>query len=161
MSSGSACSVIQGRAKDIKKAGRDLVPALNAAWKESQDASEYELRQEVIKALGVALPGEVPSNVSVSAAIAGGLEALSVRDLNVAVRDQGIDLPACATTFSPWVDLECTGESEVPGAVDDPMVATEALHDMANNYAAGDLRNPLASPLHANLSGLPPVENGL
>jgi cyclophilin family peptidyl-prolyl cis-trans isomerase/HEAT repeat protein len=47
---GSACSVIQARAKAISKAGRDLVPDLNAAWKDSQEASDYELRQEIIKA---------------------------------------------------------------------------------------------------------------
>ena len=75
----------------------------------------------------------------------------------VALRDQGKPMPSCATTFSPWVDLEGTGDSAVPGAVDDPMVSPEALHEMAAHYAGGDdLRNPLVSPLHANLSGLPP-----
>ncbi|MHC5021667.1 MAG: HEAT repeat domain-containing protein, partial [Planctomycetota bacterium] len=47
---GSACSVIQARAKAISESGRDLVPDLNAAWNDSQEASDYELRQEIIKA---------------------------------------------------------------------------------------------------------------
>ena len=76
----------------------------------------------------------------------------------VALRDGGDSMPACAVTFSPWVDLEGTGDSAKPGAVDDPMVGVEGLQDFANHYAAGELRNPLASPLHANLSGLPPVQ---
>ena len=98
--------------------------------------------------------GIAASSIMISGDSAGG--GLTFATL-VVLRDKGVSLPACATAFSPWVDLECTGESQAPGAVDDPMVATEALHDMANNYAAADLRNPLASPLHANLSGLPPV----
>ena len=98
--------------------------------------------------------GITPGNIMISGDSAGG--GLAVATL-VALRDQGANLPACATAFSPWVDLECTGDSEVPGAVDDPMVALDALHDFANQYAAGELRNPLASPLHANLGGLPPL----
>ncbi len=47
---GSACAVIKERAEAINEAGRDLVSALNAAWKDSQDASEYELRQTIIQA---------------------------------------------------------------------------------------------------------------
>ncbi len=76
----------------------------------------------------------------------------------VALRDAGDPLPACATAMSPWVDLECTGESCQPGVVDDPMVSMDALAGMANNYAPTEMRNPLASPLHANLDGLPPLQ---
>ncbi len=76
----------------------------------------------------------------------------------VALRDAGEPLPSCAVAFSPWVDLEGTGESNQPGVVDDPMVSMDALKDMAGNYAGADLRNPLASPLHANLDGLPPLQ---
>ena len=38
------------------------------------------------------------------------------------------------------------------------MVGTEGLQDMARHYAGDDLRNPLAAPLHADLSGLPPLQ---
>lgn len=98
--------------------------------------------------------GLAPEKIMVAGDSAGG--GLTFATL-VALRDQGKPLPACATTFSPWVDLEGTGDSAVPGAVDDPMVTSETLHEMAAHYAGGDdLRNPLVSPLHANLSGLPP-----
>ncbi len=93
-------------------------------------------------------------NIMIAGDSAGG--GLTLATL-VALRDGGDPLPACATCLSPWVDLEGTGESAEPGAVDDPMVAPEGLHEMAGNYAAGDLRNPLVSPLHADLSGLPPL----
>jgi acetyl esterase/lipase len=38
------------------------------------------------------------------------------------------------------------------------MVGVEGLQDMAQQYAGDDKRNPLAAPLHANLSGLPPLQ---
>ncbi len=93
-------------------------------------------------------------NIAVAGDSAGG--GLTFATL-VALRDAGDALPAGAVTYSPWVDLEGTGNSAQPGAVDDPMVGLEALLGMAAHYAPNDARNPLAAPLHANLSGLPPV----
>lgn len=75
----------------------------------------------------------------------------------VALRDAGDTLPACATCFSPWVDLEGTGDSAKPGAIDDPMLSLEGLQGMTAAYAPNDSRNPLAAPLYADLSGLPPL----
>jgi len=75
----------------------------------------------------------------------------------VALRDGGDTLPACATCFSPWVDLEGSGDSAKEGVIDDPMLALEGLQEMGRHYAGEDLRNPLAAPLYANLSGLPPL----
>ena len=37
------------------------------------------------------------------------------------------------------------------------MINLDGLRDMARHYAGDDLRNPLAAPLHADLSGLPPL----
>lgn len=76
----------------------------------------------------------------------------------VALRDAGVDLPAAAVTYSPWVDLEGTGSSCEPDAVDDPMITVDGLREMGLQYAADNLRDPRAAPLHANLSGLPPVQ---
>lgn len=94
------------------------------------------------------------SNIAIAGDSAGG--GLTFATL-VALRDAGVALPASAATYSPWVDLEGVGESAQPGAVDDPMIAVDGLQDMGRHYAADDLRNPLAAPLYANLSGLPPV----
>jgi acetyl esterase/lipase len=56
------------------------------------------------------------------------------------------------------VDLEGTGESMKTRAQLDPMVQHEHLLRMARFYL-GDLdpRTPLAAPLYADLSGLPPL----
>jgi epsilon-lactone hydrolase len=98
--------------------------------------------------------GTASEHIMIAGDSAGG--GLTLAAL-VALRDAGEPLPACATCFSPWVDLEGEGDSAKPGAVDDPMVAVEGLQDMARQYAGTDLRNPLAAPLHADLSGLPPL----
>ena len=98
--------------------------------------------------------GVSPERIMIAGDSAGG--GLTLATL-VALRDAGEALPACATCFSPWVDLEGEGDSAQPGAVDDPMVALEGLQDMARQYAGTDLRNPLAAPLYADLSGLPPL----
>jgi len=56
------------------------------------------------------------------------------------------------------VDLEGTGESMTTKASLDPMVQREPLRRMAALYLGGqDPRTPLAAPLYANLSGLPPL----
>lgn len=85
---------------------------------------------------------------------AGGGLALA---LGVAIRDAGLPMPACAVCLSPWVDLEGTGGSAAAGAVDDPMVTLAGIQGMAAAYAPGQLSAPLASPLYADLSGLPPL----
>jgi acetyl esterase/lipase len=86
---------------------------------------------------------------------AGG--GLTVATL-VAVRDAGLPVPAAGVCLSPWVDLEGIGESMTTKAAVDPMVQRDGLLKMAAAYLAGQsARTPLASPLYANLSGLPPL----
>lgn len=76
----------------------------------------------------------------------------------VALRDAGDKLPACGACLSPWVDLEGTGESVTSKAKLDPMVTKEGLLQLAGIYLAGkNPRTPLAAPLYADLSGLPPL----
>lgn len=84
----------------------------------------------------------------------GGL----VVSLLVAARDAGLPLPAAALCISPWVDLACTGASAVSKAAVDPSLAREGLLYMAGQYLQGQsATHPLASPLHADLRGLPPL----
>lgn len=83
----------------------------------------------------------------------GGL----VLALLVRIREAGLPMPACGVCLSPWVDLEGTGASAAPGAVNDPMVTLAGIQGMAAAYAGGQLTAPLASPLHADLSRLPPL----
>ncbi|MBI3676812.1 MAG: alpha/beta hydrolase [Proteobacteria bacterium] len=76
----------------------------------------------------------------------------------VALRDKAIALPACAVALSPWVDLSQGGEVYRARAKRDPIVSKENLDQMAAAYLAGkNPETPLASPLFANLKGLPPL----
>lgn len=95
-----------------------------------------------------------PSRMAVAGDSAGGGLALATL---LALADAGDPLPACAVGLSPWTDLEGTGPTAAPGAVDDPMIAPENLRESGRHYAGDDLRNPFAAPLHGELSGLPPL----
>jgi monoterpene epsilon-lactone hydrolase len=76
----------------------------------------------------------------------------------VAARDKGLAMPACAVVISPWCDLSQGGESFRSRAKRDPIVKKEGIDVMATAYLAGtDPKTPLASPLFANLKGLPPL----
>lgn len=86
---------------------------------------------------------------------AGGGLALA---LLIALRDSGETLPAAAALFSPWTDLAVTGASARENEERDALFTRRMLKIGARAYLAGaDAKNPLASPLYANLSGLPPL----
>ncbi len=99
--------------------------------------------------------GQSAERVAIAGDSAGG--GLTVATL-VALRDAGVPLPAAGVCLSPWVDLEGLGDSMTTCADLDPMVQRDPLLKMAKMYL-GDLhpRTPLASPLYADLSGLPPL----
>jgi monoterpene epsilon-lactone hydrolase len=95
------------------------------------------------------------SSLAVAGASAGGGLALA---LLVALRDAGEDLPAAAALMSPWTDLSCSGPSMTERAAEDPALTAAGLREMASDYLAGvDPRTPLASPLFARMTGLPPL----
>lgn len=97
--------------------------------------------------------GQAARGVVVAGDSAGG--GLAVATL-LALRDAGTALPAAAVCISPWVDLTCSGASYQTKAASDPMVTREGVARMAAWYLAGaDPKTPLASPLYADLRGLP------
>jgi epsilon-lactone hydrolase len=74
------------------------------------------------------------------------------------LRDLGDPLPAAAVAMSPWTDLALSGSSLVENAASDPMLNAGDLPELARCYLGGaDPRNPYASPLYGDPSGLPPV----
>lgn len=99
--------------------------------------------------------GVSPSNIVIAGDSAGG--GLTVATL-LALKQAGDALPAAGVCLSPWVDLEGTGDSMVSRDALDPMVHKPGLQEMAAHYLQGkDARDPLASPLYADLTGLPPL----
>lgn len=76
----------------------------------------------------------------------------------VAMRYVGEPLPAAGVCISPWIDMEATGDSFVTNASTDPSVSKERILRIADIYLGGkNPRAPLASPLYADLQGLPPL----
>jgi epsilon-lactone hydrolase len=76
----------------------------------------------------------------------------------IAARDAGVRLPNAAVALSAWTDLACTGNTMRTRADVDPMVTEAVLSRMVQDYLqGGEARQPLASPLYADLRGLPPI----
>jgi monoterpene epsilon-lactone hydrolase len=81
-----------------------------------------------------------------------------VMGLLTTVRDAGEELPAAAALLSPVSDLTTSGASMTERADEDPIFTPEMIRGVAAVYLAGaDPRTPLASPLFAQLKGLPPL----
>jgi epsilon-lactone hydrolase len=99
--------------------------------------------------------GVDPARLVIAGESAGG--GLTVATL-VALRDAGDPLPTAAVCLSPWVDLEGLGESMTTKAEIDPITQREDILELAKAYL-GDAhpRTPLAAPLYADLTGLPPL----
>jgi phosphinothricin tripeptide acetyl hydrolase len=99
--------------------------------------------------------GVEPERIAVAGDSAGGGLALA---LLVSLRDAGAPLPACAVLLSPFADLGCNGEAYSTLAQLDPIVSREMGVGMGRLYL-GDREpsDPLASPVHAKLDGLPPL----
>ena len=99
--------------------------------------------------------GVAADRIAIGGDSAGGGLSLAVM---TRLREAAKPLPACAWLVSPWVDLEMTGASIDAKATVDPLIHREYLQELAANYLHGqNPRNPLVSPLHADLAGLPPM----
>jgi acetyl esterase/lipase len=98
--------------------------------------------------------------IAVAGDSAGGGLALSLLGIEQTAAQNGDGFtPSAAVVLSPWTDLALTGASLEERAENDPLVTKEMLSMTASSYLAGhDPYDPVASPLYADLSGLPPVE---
>jgi epsilon-lactone hydrolase len=99
--------------------------------------------------------GLEPAQIALGGDSAGGGLVLAAL---LAVRDRGLPLPAAGVCVSPWTDLTLSGPSLDANAATDPQVSRDGLSELADHYLAGhDPSDPLASPLFADLTGLPPL----
>ncbi len=84
---------------------------------------------------------------------AGGGLSLS---LLVRLRDLGLAMPNGAILFSPWTDLTISGQSVDGNHGKDLWFTRKHLETWAKYYVDGaDAHSPYASPVFADLSGLP------
>jgi monoterpene epsilon-lactone hydrolase len=98
--------------------------------------------------------GHDPATIAVGGDSAGGGLALSTL---LALRDSGRHAGA-GVLISPWTDLSLSTPAVRQRAHRDTLISVPTMHVMAANYLAGhDPRDPVVSPLFADLAGLPPL----
>ena len=95
------------------------------------------------------------TQIVVTGESAGGNLAL---ELLIAGKQHGLEMPAALALFSPMTDLTATGESFTTKAGVDPNITAAAIRTRASDYPDGtDPKDPLVSPIYADLTGLPPT----
>jgi len=95
----------------------------------------------------------VPNNVVVAGDSAGG--GLTIACL-IALRDEGVPLPAAAVCLSPGVDATMSGESLKTKAEVDPFLTPESVEFMTKQLL-GDVDPEEVTLLNKDLQGLPPL----
>ena len=99
--------------------------------------------------------GFSPKRIVIMGDSAGG--GLTIATL-LSIKEINGTMPAAAVSISPWTDMEGSGASFSGKAKADPMIDLQGIEEFAAIYLNGaDPRSPLASPIYADLSGLPPL----
>ena len=99
--------------------------------------------------------GEKPEKIVIAGDSAGGGLAVA---LMVALKEEGVPLPAAGVCLSPWADLSFSGDSMQTNANADSILCNESLAWLGGQYLADLAPNDSrVSPIFADLTGLPPL----
>ena len=99
--------------------------------------------------------GVAPEDIIVAGDSAGGGLAMAMM---LMLRDAGDPLPGAAILLSPLLDLTASGETMQTRAATDPWFRPANIKIVGRYYCEpGDEKHPLASPVFADLRGLPPL----
>jgi acetyl esterase/lipase len=101
--------------------------------------------------------GIAPADITTIGDSAGGNLAVAIP---LALREKGLPLPGRVIAFSPWLDMENSGETLVTNAETDALISVPLLEGMIAGVLADgqiDPTTPLANPLYADLTGFPPL----
>ena len=99
--------------------------------------------------------GYAPDDIIIGGDSAGGgLTAATMLQL----RHDGVPLPRAAVLLSPFLDVSASGETMKTRLERDPWFEPDKIAVVVGHYCPNeDLRNPLLSPVFANVAGLPPT----
>lgn len=111
---------------------------------------------DTLRAYEWLLEQKIPAEkIAFSGESAGGAMVVSVM---VAAKSKGLALPAVGSSISPWANLEHTGASMSNREGLDPLNSKPVLDILARTFLGETLANhPLASPVFADVTGLPPI----
>jgi acetyl esterase/lipase len=101
--------------------------------------------------------GIAPADITTIGDSAGGNLAVAIP---LALREKGLPLPGRVIAFSPWLDMENSGETLVTNDETDALISVPLLEGMIAGVLADgqiDPTTPLANPLYADLTGFPPL----
>ncbi|RRO18784.1 alpha/beta hydrolase [Saccharopolyspora rhizosphaerae] len=99
--------------------------------------------------------GIAPQDITTIGDSAGGNLAVAIP---LALRARGLPLPGQVIAFSPWLDMENSGETLVTNDATDALITVALLEGMVAGVLAGgevDPKTPLANPLYADFTGFP------
>lgn len=95
-----------------------------------------------------------PEKIVIGGDSAGG--GLTIATL-LYIREHQLPQPLAAFCLSPWLDLGATSPEIDAYQQHDPFIDKKSIEIWGKQYAGDDLKNPLASPLYAQLHDLAPM----
>jgi acetyl esterase/lipase len=111
--------------------------------------------EDALKAYRAILDSGIsPADLVVGGESAGGNLAAA---LLLKLKQENLPQPAGLYLLSPWLDMTTTAESYEKVGARDPMISREGIVGVAAAYLGNQPDNPLASPVRADVSGLPPM----
>jgi acetyl esterase/lipase len=99
-----------------------------------------------------------PEHIASIGQSVGGNFAVS---LPIALRNKGAELPAAILSVSPWYDMEFTNKTIETNARNDKLLSRPVLEWFRESWLGGTgvaWSDPRVNLLHADLTGLPPIQ---
>ena len=100
--------------------------------------------------------GYDPKKIAISGDSAGGGLAIAAQ---LKIRDEGLPLPVASAPISPWIDMGLSGDTMSSRQSRDPLIRLDLIREFKSQFLGpnDNSNDPYASPLQADLSGLPPM----